>query len=123
MTPPSLYSRIGGEGGVEELVVGFYSRVLEDPTLARFFMNLDTPRLIRKQIAFITFAFGGVTGYSGLKLREAHRGAAGRGMTDAHFDAVVGHFRAALEEKGVGEAEIAEALAIVESVRSEVLCR
>jgi hypothetical protein len=45
---------------------------------------------------------------------------AGLGLTDAHFDAVAGHFVSTLKELGVAEDLVAEATAVVESTRGQV---
>jgi truncated hemoglobin YjbI len=50
-------------------------------------------------------------------MAEAH---AGMGLTDAHFDAVAGHFVSTLKELGVAEDLVAEATAVVESTRGQV---
>ncbi|KIZ04151.1 hypothetical protein MNEG_3812 [Monoraphidium neglectum] len=49
---------------------------------------------------------------------EAHKG---MNLKDAHFDAVAGHFVSTLQELGVDQALIDEAVAVVESTRGQVL--
>lgn len=119
----SLYERLGGESAIEAAVVLFYRKVMDDPALAPFFAGLDLDQQIKKQIAFMTMAFGGPAPYSGRDLRVAHAGSVARGLHDRHFDAVAAHLRATLEELGVGTAEVGEVLAIVGTTRGDVLGR
>ena len=64
----SLYERIGGEAAVMAAVNLFYSKVLADETTKPFFIGLDVKSQIKKQIAFMTWAFGGPEhGYGSLR--------------------------------------------------------
>ncbi len=121
--PPAstLFERLGGEAAVEAAVVRFYDKVLDDPSLAPFFEGLDLAALIRKQIAFMTFAFGGAVGYGGRDLRHAHAGLVKRGLGPAHFDAVAGHLAMTLEELGIASELQREVLTLVGGVRADVL--
>lgn len=123
VTTPSLYERLGGEAAVLAAVDIFYKKVIADPLTKPFFASLDMPAQIRKQVAFMTWAFGGPSEYKGRDLREAHDPLVKRGLTDAHFDAVAGHLKATLEELGVAAPLVNEALGIVGPTRSAVLGR
>jgi len=120
---PSLYERLGGEAAIEAAVARFYDKVMDDPKLAPYFDGYDIVALLRKQIAFMTMAFGGPNNYTGRDLRTAHAGLVKRGLGDAEFDAVAGHLKATLEELGVSEALITEVLTIVGGTRNDVLSR
>jgi hemoglobin len=119
----SLFERIGGEEAVMAAVDLFYQKVLADELTRPFFAGLDMAAQTRKQVAFMAWAFGAPEEYKGRDLRTAHAGLVARGLSDAHFDAVAGHLQATLEELGVTKDLIGEALAIVGSVRKEVLNR
>jgi hemoglobin len=119
----SLYERIGGEAAVQAAVARFYDKVLADPTLAPFFEGVDMPAQNRKQIAFMTMAFGGPNRYTGRALRNVHANLVTRGMGDAHYDAVVGHLASTLADLGVDKESTAEVLALVEAQRADVLGR
>ena len=116
----SIYERIGGEPAVDAAVDVFYRRVLTDDRISHFFESVDMDRQRAKQKAFLTFAFGGPSHYTGQALRTAH---AKMALTDAHFDAVMENLGAALTELGVKADLIAEAAAVAESVRGDVLGR
>ena len=120
---PSIYERLGGEPAIDAAVELFYGKVLADPLLSPFFDGTDMVRQKRKQKLFLAFALGGPNRYNGRGMRAAHAKAVGRGLTDAHFDAVVGHLGATLTELGVEADLIGQAAAIVETTRNDVLGR
>jgi hemoglobin len=117
----SLFKKIGGEGAVTATVVKMYEKILSDPELAPFFENTNVEALRHSQSAFVTFAFGGPNNYTGKSMRHAHERSVKHGLNDKHFDLVAGHLKAAMQELNVPENLIAEALAIVETTRSDVL--
>lgn len=118
-----LFDRLGGSAAVAAAVDVFYDKVLADPLLSPYFEGLDMKRQKAHQRAMLTAAFGGPNAYQGRDLTTAHAGLVEQGVGDAHFDAVVGHLAATLQELGVAEAEVAEAGAVAESVRDAVLGR
>lgn len=118
---PSLYERIGGTAAVDAAVDIFYRKVLSDDRISRFFDDVDMPRQIAKQKAFLTMAFGGPNAYSGKDMRNAHARLVKNGMNGSHFDAVVENLVATLQELKVAETDIAEIGKIAGSVRNDVL--
>ena len=118
---PSLFDRLGGEAAIEAAVVMFYEKVMADDKLAGFFAHLDMNAQIKKQIAFMTMAFGGPNRYTGRDLRAAH--AKLPGLDASHFDSIVTHLRETLTELGIDESANAEVVGIVESTRNDVLNR
>jgi hemoglobin len=121
MANPSLFDRLGGEAAVESAVVAFYAKVMTDPNVSGFFVGYDIHALIKKQIAFMTMAFGGPSKYSGRDLRVAHAGLVQQGLTDQHFDAIARHLQTTLDELGVDSATTTEVMAIVGQTRQHVL--
>lgn len=120
----TLYDRLGGEDAVLAAVDLFYAKVLADDLTRPFFEGLDMAAQTRKQLAFMTRAFGGPVVNQGRDLRTAHAELVRRkGLGDAHFDAIARHLRATLSELGVAPDTVAEALSIVEATRDEVLGR
>src|ERR1700759_1070861 len=94
----SIYDNIGGADAVRAAVDDFYIRVLADPRLASYFAATDLNRLKAHQRSFIAAAIGGPEVFSGRDMKTAH---AGRGITDADFDAVGGHLVDTLTGVGV----------------------
>jgi hemoglobin len=120
----TLYERIGGEATVMAAVNLFYAKMMKDEVTRPFFENLDMNAQVKKQIAFMSRVFGGPIEYQGKNLRQAHaRLVTERGLNDGHFDAVVRHLTATLEELGVERDLIDEAISTVRGMRDEVLGR
>ena len=118
----TLYEKLGGEPAINAAVDLFYDKVLADERISHFFTNTDMARQRQHQKMFLTYAFGGMPGYSGKSMREAHAPLVEKmGLNDSHFDAVMDNLGAALVELNVPQELIAEAAAIAESVRNDVL--
>lgn len=118
-----LYERLGGEAAVNAAVDIFYRKVLADARISHFFDTVDMERQAAKQKAFLTLAFGGPSHYSGKDMRQGHAHLVRQGLNDSHFDAVMEHLGATLQELNVPPALIAEAAAIAEGTRNDVLGR
>lgn len=117
----SLYQRVGGERIVRAVIVKMYGKILIDPELAPFFRDINMDRLRRSQTSFVNYAFGGPTPYTGKSMRDAHRGAVMHGLNDDHFDRVINCLSEAMQALNIAPALIAEATAIVEGTRNDVL--
>ena len=117
----SLYERLGGEAAIMAAVDLFYKKVLADDLTRPFFEGLDMDAMIKKQIAFMAWAFGGPGELKGRDLRTAHAGLVTRGLGEQHLAAVAGHMKDTLEELGVAQPLIAEALAIVGTTKAALL--
>lgn len=117
----SLYTEIGGEPAVNAAVDIFYRKVLKDDRINRFFSGVDMEKQAAKQKAFLTMAFGGPHSYTGEDMRRGHAHLVAQGLNDTHFDAVMEHIGATLTELKVPANLIAQAAAIAESTRKDVL--
>jgi hemoglobin len=117
----ALYEEIGGAPAVDAAVDIFYRKVLKDARISRFFTGVDMARQAAKQKAFLTLAFGGPAHYSGLDMRKGHAHLVSQGLDDSHFDAVMENLGATLKELKVPDHLIAQAAAIAESTRNDVL--
>ena len=119
----SLYDRLGGEAAVNAAVDIFYRKVLADDRINHWFENIDMEKQAAKQKAFLTMAFGGPHNYSGKDMRDGHAHLVAKGLGDKDFDAVMDNLGATLKELNVPDDMIAEAAAIAESTRNDVLGR
>lgn len=117
----SLYEQIGGEGAVNAAVDIFYRKVLKDDRIKRFFDGVDMDKQAAKQKAFLIMAFGGPHNYTGEDMRKGHAHLVKQGLNDSHFDAVMENLGATLAELNVPAQLIAQAAAIAESTRNDVL--
>ena len=118
-----LYENVGGADAINELVRIFYDRVAADPRLAPFFPTTDMAALKARQVMFLTMLLGRTRTFSGHDLTSAHAGARAQGLTDEHFDAMLGHFEVSLGELEVAEEYTRELLARLETTRHAVLGR
>jgi len=117
----TLFDKIGGEAAVDAAVDIFYRKVLADDRINKFFEGIDMEKQAAKQKAFLTVAFGGPNSYTGMDMRKGHEHLVKNGLNDSHFDAVMEHLGATLTELNVPGELIAEAAAIAESTRNDVL--
>ena len=113
----TLYERVGGEQGVEQLLGAFYRRVLGDPELAPFFEGVSMPRLERMQREFFGAALDGPVRYSGRSLAVVH---AGRGIRVRHFARFVQHLLDALRGTGLDEDDVNEIIARVDTYADQI---
>jgi len=119
----TIYVKIGGEDAVNAAVDIFYRKVLGDDRIKDFFETVDMEEQAAKQKAFLTMVFGGPNNYTGEDMRKGHAHLVEKGLDDTHFDAVMEHLGATLQELEVPGALITEVAAIAESTRSDVLGR
>jgi hemoglobin len=114
----TIYDSIGGSAAVSAAVDNFYARVLADPQLAPFFASTDLQHLKAHQRAFIAAAVGGPEIYRGRDMAAAH---VGLDITDADFDAVVGHLVTTLTELAVPADTISQIGAALLPLRSDIV--
>lgn len=88
------YDKIGGHDGVVRLVGEFYRRVLADPELMPFFVDVSTQKLAHIQSEFFSMALGGPVEYTGRPLAEVH---AGLGIRTRHLQRFLDHLLETLE--------------------------
>lgn len=119
----SLYERIGGEAAVDAAVDIFYRKMLADERVSDYFDDVDMDRQVAQQKAFLTMALGGPNQYGGKDMCVGHAHLVRRGLSDEHFDAVMENLAATLAELNVPSDLIAEAAAVAESTRADVLGR
>jgi len=119
--PGSLYERLGGSAAVEAAVEEFYQRVLGDKQLAPFFEGVPMGKQKKKQMAFMTYAFGGSGAYSGKDLFVAHKHLIrDKGLHEGHFDLVAGHLDATLSALAVPQDVHAEVMSTVAGTRAVI---
>ncbi len=119
----ALFDKLGGEAAVNAAVDIFYRKVLTDDRIKSFFDDVDMDNQAAKQKAFLTMAFGGPNSSTGEDMRNGHAHLVERGLNETHFDAVMENLGATLTELNVPGELIAEAAAIAESTRNDVLGR
>ncbi|HYZ99903.1 MAG TPA: group 1 truncated hemoglobin [Acidimicrobiales bacterium] len=116
--PASHYERLGGQDTIREAVDRFYAAVLGDPELAGYFTDVDIDRVKRHQVLLLSDVLGGPESYDGPDLGQAHRGL---GITDGHYDKVVGYLVAVFTDLGADGDTIAAAAEVLASVKPQIV--
>mmetsp|Transcript_31416 Transcript_31416/g.73695 ORF Transcript_31416/g.73695 Transcript_31416/m.73695 type:complete len:128 (+) Transcript_31416:3-386(+) len=104
-TTSTLFKRIGGERTVKSVVRRSFELILGDPLVNHIFAEHNTDKIQEKYVLFFTFALEGPYEYSGRPLSQVHQKLH---LTNAHFDAVVGHVEQAMRELGQSAQNIEE---------------
>ena len=117
-----LWDRLGGKANVEKVIDDFVAAAATDPKVDFFrggkFKDVDVPTLKKLLVEFVSMATGGPIKYTGRTMKESHKGMK---ITDAQFDALAGHLKAALEKNKVGEKEIEDLMKAVGGLRPDIV--
>lgn len=114
----SLYEILGKKPAVESLVKLFYSKIVSDETLTKYFNNVDIKKIIDHQILFISEVLGGPKAFPKIELEKAH---ANLNITDKDFDTVANHLDESLKELNIEDKYIKIILDKVESLRPVIV--
>jgi hemoglobin len=114
----SLYERLGGQPAITAVVDDFVGRVAADNRINSFFVTTDVPRLKMHLLNQICEASGGPCKYTGRDMRTTHRG---MGVTQAHFDALVGDLVATLDKFKVPDKEKNELLSVLGPMQKDIV--
>jgi hemoglobin len=114
----ALYDHLGGRDAITTVVGGLYSRLLDDEEIAPAFAGIDLTRLRHHMTIFLSAALGSDAVYAGRDMTTAH---AGLQITDDMFDRTVAHLVAVLESVPVAPELIAQVLATIAPLRSEIV--
>lgn len=117
----SLYQRVGGYDALAAVVDDFIGRLVGDKRFEKFFTGFsnDSKKRIRQHLLDqLCVATGGPCVYMGRDMKTTH---AGLGLTDADWDAAVKHLTASFDKFKVPEKEKGELLAIVSSLKKDIV--
>ncbi|MCW3843075.1 group 1 truncated hemoglobin [Micromonospora yasonensis] len=117
-TPLSHYERIGGAAAVKAAVELFYDKVLADPELAGYFVDVNLPEQRRHLALMLAVVLGGPNEYAGRGLAEAHRPL---NIPPAHYAMVGEHLTTTLSELGVPADIIADVQVVLGQVKDQVV--
>lgn len=115
----SLYERIGGEEKARTIVSDIWDNHSKNPIVKDRFAGSD-PAYVKQLVFEIFAAATGATDvkYSGKDMKAAHKG---MNISEMEFNAVVDDVLAACESNGVQQQERNEVLAILWSVRKDIV--
>ncbi|MCG6658790.1 group 1 truncated hemoglobin [Halomonas campisalis] len=94
----SLYQQLGGDAGISAIVEDFTLRLADDPEIVGFFANTNIDLFVASLEQQLCETSDGPCRYDGPPMDRAHQH---MGLTDAHFNAVVGHMQQALIDQGI----------------------
>jgi len=117
----SLYVRLGGYDALAAVTDDFLGRLATDKNLSRFFAGHSKNSLgkIRQLVVDqLCAATGGPCVYIGRDLKTAHQGL---GITEADWNATVGHLTATLDKFKVPEKEKNEVLGAISSFKNDIV--
>lgn len=123
MQEESLFDRLGGSLGIERIVDEVATRHLDNPAInARFRPFLDEPQKLQDLkvhlARFLELGSGGPQRYTGRDMKSAHRG---MNISPAEYMAATDDIIAALTEVGVDEQTRKDVLAIVWSLKPDII--
>lgn len=115
----SLFNRIGGEEKARIIVSDTYYNHVTNPIIKDRFVD-SNPEYVKQKVYEIFAVATGAEGveYTGKDMQATHRG---MNINEMEFNAVVDDVMAALDKNGVGQQEKNEVLAILWSVRGDIV--
>ena len=117
----SLYRRLGGYDAIAAVTDEFIGRMIADPQLASFFAQLSVPekqRLRQMVVDQLCAVTGGPCIYVGKDMKTVHKAL---GITQEDWDIAVRHLTGTLTKFNVPAREQRELLAIVSSVKGDIV--
>lgn len=115
----SLYARLGGNAGISRIVDYTIYAHLRNPLIrARFEHVKDLDHLRRMARDFFCAGAGGPEPYAGKDMRAAHRG---MNISEQEYMAVIDDIMEALDAQGIDDATKRDVLAILYSLKGDVI--
>jgi hemoglobin len=118
-TTTSLYERLGRREGITRITADLMKNHLANPMVkARYENSEDLARVERRAVEFFCAGTGGPETYSGQDMLSTHRG---MNISEQEFMSVIDDAMAALDKNGIDEPTRNDVLAILWSMRREVV--
>jgi hemoglobin len=118
-TPTSLYERLGRREGIARITADLMKNHLANPVVkTRFANSEDLARVERRAVEFFCAGTGGPETYSGQDMLTTHRG---MNISEQEFMAVIDDAMVALQTNGIDESTRNDVLAVLWSMRREVV--
>jgi hemoglobin len=116
--PVNAYAAVGGHPGLGRVVERFADRLLGDPAIAGYFGAADGRTWRCHQLDVLAAAIGGPQRNTAA---VAAAPPAAQTLTDAVFDRLLDHLRAALGDAGTGEENIRDVIAAASATRDLIV--
>ena len=116
----TIFERAGGFTKVSRIVMSFYEKVLDSPSVSPFFAGTDMKRLIDHQTKFIASLMGGPTSYTNEQLERVH---ARLGITEPVFYETMELLRETLEDYDMDDEDVEEVADEMVSRKNYIITR
>lgn len=117
-TTPSLYDRLGRREGIARITRTLIDNHMANPLVNIRYAGSDMQKVEQRVIEFFCAGAGGPEAYTGKDMVATHKG---MNISEQEFVAVVDDAMAALESNGIDAATRHEVLAILWSLKGEVI--
>lgn len=115
----TLYERLGRREGITRITADLIKNHMANPLVnARFMNSEDLARVERRVVEFFCAGSGGPEAYSGKDMMSTHKG---MNINEQEFMAAIDDVMDALQKNGIEDATRNEVLAVLWSMRREVL--
>jgi len=115
----SLYDRLGGANGIANIVDDVVAAHLENPVVRTRFAHVeDLDHLKKMACDFFCAGSGGPETYTGKDMRAAHEG---MNISEQEYLAVMDDILGALDKRGIDEDTKKDVLAILYSLKGEII--
>lgn len=117
-TQATLYERLGGQTGIAAIVEDIWANHTSNPLVKQRYVDSDpenVKRLVREMFCAGT---GGPENYTGRDMLNTHRG---MNINDQEFNAVIDDVLDAMTKNDAGQQEKDEVLAILYSLKGEIV--
>ena len=115
----SLYDRLGGADGISAIVDDVIAAHLANPAVQARFLNIkDLEHAKQMAREFFCAGSGGPEAYSGKDMRTAHTG---MNISEQEYLAVMDDILGALGKHGIDQATQNEIVAILYSLKNEII--
>jgi hemoglobin len=118
-TTTTLYERLGRREGITRITADLMKNHLANPLVnARYMSSEDLERVERRAVEFFCAGTGGPEAYTGKDMVATHKG---MNINEQEFMSVIDDAMDALQKNGIDESTRNEVLAVLWSMRREVL--
>ena len=115
----TLYDRLGRREGITRITADLMKNHLANPLVnTRFKNSEDLVRVERRAVEFFCAGTGGPEAYTGKDMLATHKG---MNISEQEFMAVIDDAMDALQKNGIDQATCNEVLAVLWSMRREVM--
>jgi hemoglobin len=117
----TLYDRLGGYDAINAVANNLLPRMMADRLLGRFWQHRGEDGLAREKqllIDFLCSAAGGPMYYTGRDMKLSHKGMR---ISEADWQAFLGHLNATLDAFALPAPERGEVLTFMESTKADIV--